>query len=312
MTSESTDTRRSRKGLIVTLALAAVIIVFSLCTYQVRETEVALISTFGRLNPQPHTAGLHWKMPWPFQKVMTFDTSLQLFEGKFEENYTADEKSLILTIFGTWSVDDPVRFHNSLKTVEEANAKLADIVRTEKGYVISNHPVSHLISTDPEERKFEEVEAEIKARVQAAIDKGEYGIKLVSLGIEQINLPPQITQDVFQRMARERTNKADKIRQEGVLAAGRIRADGRVKSGEIEAEAKEKAKTIRSEGDLAAAEKYEVFEQDKEFAVFLRQLESLETIMSKKTTLVIDRDVPPFSLLKGEFLEEDSKATAED
>ena len=99
------------------------------------------------------------------------------------------------------------------------------------------------------------------------------------------------------------------ILNEGRLEAGKIRANGRKERGQIEATAREKAKRIRSEGDLAAAEAYKVFEKDREFAIFLRELESLEQLMSKETTLIIDRDSKPFSLLKGDFLKESEAKT---
>ena len=301
-----TEKSRSNKlNLTIVVVIALLVAVGLLSAFQVRNNEVALVSTFGKFSEQTYGPGLHWKLPWPFQKVYRYDTSLQLFQGRYEENLTADEKTLVMTLFAAWQVTDPVAYANQNLSKERVNQLLSDLIRTEKGVVISSHPVSHLISADATVRNFSGIEKEIQDRVAAQLKDKGYGVRVVSLGIEQVGLPARVTQDVFSRMAAERRIKADNIQQTGLLEAGRIRAEGQRQRGEIEAAAKEAAKNIRSEGDLAAAEKYKVFEQDRDFAIFLKELESLERLMSKKTTLVIDREHAPFSLLKGEFLDQD-------
>ncbi len=300
---------RSRKANLIALVIGVLVFVmFPLCSFQVRTTQVALVSTFGKLNPKPLGAGFHWKWPWPIQKVQKLDSSLQLFRSKYEEEYTADGQNLVLTLFAAWDITDPYKFLVSVGSRDEARRKLATLIGTEKSVVIRRHPVKDLIATTqrPDEAKFTEVEAEILARVrQEALT--QYGISIQTLGIEKIALGAQTTKAVFARMQAERQNEANRIRQEGLKEAGKISADASRESNEILSKAQTQAATIRGEGDAAAASYYEIFEQDREFALFLRQLEALEEVMQKNTVLVIDRDVPPFSLLKGEFLKSEPK-----
>ncbi len=294
-------------SLIVLAAGLLVFGLFPLCSYQVRTTEVAIVETFGKYRTVAEP-GLKWKMPWPIQKVHKLDRTLQILESKYEENYLSDGKNLVLTIFATWQMDDPAKFREKIGSHEKARRILSDMIRTEKGVVLSRHPITHLISTDPNERRFEQIEGEIHDRIKVKALQ-TYGIKVESLGIEQMLLPAKITKPVFDRMARERRNKAAETLNIGKTKAGSIRAKANRESAEIRTKAKAEAADIRSDGDQAAAKLYEKIqgEEGKEFAIFLRQLDALEEIMGKKTFLVIDRDVAPFSLLRGDLFKPKEK-----
>ena len=62
--------------------------------------------------------------------------------------------------------------------------------------------------------------------------------------------------------------------------------------------AKARAKAIRAEGDALAARYYEMLSKDTDLAIFLRDIESLEKILQKRTTIVIGADTYPFKLLR--------------
>ena len=49
---------------------------------------------------------------------------------------------------------------------------------------------------------------------------------------------------------------------------------------------------------MEAAKYLRVFDKNPELAAFLRKLDSLRTIMKSKTTLVLDTNTDPFTLLK--------------
>jgi len=53
--------------------------------FQVRQNEVAFLTTFGKASDEVVKPGLRFKLPWPIQKVHRFDARLQNFEGKFEQ-----------------------------------------------------------------------------------------------------------------------------------------------------------------------------------------------------------------------------------
>src|SRR5262245_57868905 len=82
-------------------------------TYQVRQTEVALVTTFGKPKDANSTPGLYARLPWPIQSVRKFDKRIQNFEDKFEETLTKDGRNLLVMLYVGWSIKDPALFRNS-------------------------------------------------------------------------------------------------------------------------------------------------------------------------------------------------------
>jgi membrane protease subunit HflC len=66
-------------------ALLIVIFGLLLFLFQVRTSEVAVVTTFGRPTRPITEPGLYTKWPWPIQKVHKLDKRIQNFESKFEE-----------------------------------------------------------------------------------------------------------------------------------------------------------------------------------------------------------------------------------
>ena len=69
------------------------------------------------------------------------------------------------------------------------------------------------------------------------------------------------------------------------------------------AEAEAQAEKIRGEAETKAFEYLGIYNKYPKFALFLRKLQALEDSMKTKTTIVIDKNTPPFDLLSGKPLE---------
>ena len=88
--SEKSNMKRSP----LTLAVAFVLIVIfglMLFVYQVRKSEVAVVTFFGKIDHVKDTPGPGFQLPWPIEKVYKLDQRIQNFEGKFEESKLADQ-----------------------------------------------------------------------------------------------------------------------------------------------------------------------------------------------------------------------------
>src|SRR5690554_2473815 len=85
---------------VFTIAVAAVILcvllVYSLF-FQVRESEVAVVSTFGEPREPIDQPGLYFKWPRPIQEVQVFDGRLQIFEGVGHQTLTFDDRPLVIS-----------------------------------------------------------------------------------------------------------------------------------------------------------------------------------------------------------------------
>ena len=94
--------------------MLVVIFALLLFTFQVRQSEVAVVTTFGK-QPDIYQPGLHVKWPWPIQQVYKFDQRIQNFEDKFSETLTADNIMLLTSVYVGWKISDPASFLNSFQ-----------------------------------------------------------------------------------------------------------------------------------------------------------------------------------------------------
>ena len=280
-------------------AVLIIIFVLLLFVFQVRKSEVAVVTTFGKPTRDIVEPGAYWKWPWPIQKVHSFDQRVHNFEGKFEQVLTPDGYNLLIMVYVGWKISEPKlffpRFNGSPARAEES---LEGLVRNAYSGVVGKHPFSHFISTDPKELKFVEIEQEMLKKIQQDARVNNYGLELRFLGIKKLGLPESVTQLVFERMQSERQVQVSKIQFEGEREASDIRSSADLQSAKLLADADAEATTIRGMGEREAAKSFEVFEQNPELANFLLKLTGLEAFLKERTTLILDQGTPPLDLLK--------------
>jgi membrane protease subunit HflC len=289
---------------ILTLIIGAVLIVIFgllLFTFQVRQTEVAVVTTFGeptREITEPREFPF-FKWPWPFQKVYKLDKRIQNFEDKFTENYTADNNTLLTMVYVGWRISEPKTFFPKFPggSVTAAERMLEGILSNAKGAVVGQHNLADFVNADPRQLQFDAIEAEMKNLVQAQLETNDCGIRIEFLGIKKIGLPETVTQTVFDRMTSERKVLADRLDAEGQAEAAKIRSAADRRANEMLASAEAEATRIIGRGEAAAAEVLPVFEQNPELANFLLSLKALEASSKEGLVLVLDQRTPPFDYL---------------
>jgi len=285
----------------LTLAIGLIVVaifVLLLFAFQVRTTEVAVVTTFGKPTRPITEPGPYFKWPWPVQKVHKFDKRIHNFESKFEQVLTSDGYNLLITVYAGWKIDDPQlffpRFSGSTTRAEES---LEGLVRNAYSGVVGKHPFSEFISTDEKQLKFVEIEQEMLRRIQADVRTNNYGLEVRFLGIKKLGLPESVTELVFERMKSERALQEGKIRDEGTRESEEIRSRANLQSATTLADADAEATRIRGLGQSEAAKSLKTFEQDPAFATFLQSLDGLEQFLKEKTTLLLDPSTSPLNLL---------------
>ena len=124
---------------LVTGGVLVVIFTLMLVTFQVRRTEVAVVTTFGKFSRSITNAGFNLRLPWPIQKVYKFDNRIQNFDRKFEQTTTKDALNLLITVFVGWQISDPRSFLESLSgDTNKAEQTLESLVRNGKNAVIGH------------------------------------------------------------------------------------------------------------------------------------------------------------------------------
>jgi membrane protease subunit HflC len=280
-------------------ALLILIFVLLLFTFQVRQTEIALVTTFDRQSRTVEQPGFNWKWPPPIQKVYKFDKRIQSFDNdKIDELLTKDKYNLVVQVYVGWRISKPDLFFSRFPagTVSAAEPTLEGLVRTHKIAVVGQHPFTDFVSTDKSQLKFPQIEEEMLKSIQPEA-LNNYGIEVRFLGIKKLALPESVTQKVFERMTAERQSEIDTLKSSGERQASDIKSAAELERNMILAKAAAEATAIRGQADGAAAKSYAVFEKNPELAMFLRDLRALEEVAKERTTLILDEHTRPFNLL---------------
>lgn len=282
----------------ITGGVLVVIFALMLFTFQVRQTEVAVVTTFSKFSHSIPDPGFQTRLPWPIQKVYTFDKRIQVFENKFEQTLTADQISILITVYVGWRVADPQVFLVSQDgDTIKAEKNMENTVRSVTYERLAQHNFSELVSTNRSELKFDQIEREIQAGISNTI-RSSYGIDVQFVGIKQLGLPESISGKVFERMKAERLERIKSIQAEGEKEAQRIRSDADRDANVVLTSAKAQAIEISSAAEAKASEYYRVMQQNPELAKFLFQRKALEQSLSNRTTLILDQQTPPFNLMR--------------
>lgn len=286
---------------ILIAALVAAIIVFMMCAFQVRFTETVVVTRFDQIHRtiQPDEAGLHFKWFWPIDRVHRFDSRLRSFETEFRQIGTKDQKTIILTAYATWRVDDAERLLKAVGREETVAPKIRDLLENRVSDVLRTHDLNELVNIDPDKIRFKEIEKSILDGIRGTALQ-QYGVEVVSVGIKRLGLPESVTREVFTRMKEDRQRTIKQLTAEGEAEARKIRAEAEEIAQKIMARADAYAKTIEGQGDAEAAKYYKTFAENRRLSDFMKKLETVRKIFEAgQITLVMDaNDFVPFDILR--------------
>ncbi|MCK4257834.1 MAG: protease modulator HflC [Halanaerobiales bacterium] len=280
---------------ILGVALILVILLYGF-TFVLYEGKIAVVTRFGAPRLAVEEAGLHWKLPWPFEKVFLFDGRRHYCDTSYVETLTKDKKNVILQTYLIWSVNDPIRFLQSTGSQESAELQLNSMILNAKNGVLGKYDFSALVSTNQDELKLKEIETEILSDVKdVALES--YGITVHQIGLKRLGLPEANIIYVFGQMKAERLQYASKFRAEGQRDASKIRNEADVEVAKLKAEGMSTAAKITGEAEAEVAKIYaEAYAENPEFYSFLRKLQSLERILNYNSTLIFTNDSAPFDV----------------
>ena len=277
------------KKLFIIIIIAA--LAFFTTVYIVDETEQVVVLAFGKPVKTITKPGLNFKLPAPFQVVVTFDKRLLEYDVPPEEVLSMDKKTLIMDNYVRWRIVDPLLFLQTVQAVPTAKTLLDDIVYSELRQELGTHDMVEIIT---------ETRDLIMDKVTAASNEEseKYGIEVVDVRIRRVDLPSENEASIYARMEAERNRKANMFRSEGEEEAQKIRAKTERDKTVILADAYKISQEIRGEGEARALDIYaSSFSKDPKFYEFVRTLEAYEKIIDKKTTLVFPGDSKLFKEL---------------
>lgn len=283
-------------GVPLLVLLIILVLGLMLVAFQVRETELAFITRLGKAVRTMDKPGLYFKWPTPIEKVHRYDSRMRVYEADLGETTTRGAVPIIVKTYMVWRVADPLTFYRSVGTFDQAEKQLYGQISDTQNRVIGKYTFAEFVNNDPNQIKIEQIQNEMLADLQVAL-QDEYGIEVSALGIKQLQVAQDVTEKVFARMRAARNLKKVATESEGEAEATRIRTDAESIRKELLAAADARALAIRGQGDAEAAQYYQLQEAEPAFAIFLKKLEALKTMLDKDTTLVLPSDAPPFDLL---------------
>lgn len=303
-----------KKPVLIVVVLAALVLLTLGSTVEVSEAEYLIVEHFGDPSRLLDSAGLYLKWPPPIDTVVRIDRRIQVLDPRSAEYLTEDKKNVLVSYFMVWRVAEPVKFRVSVSDKGGAEARLTDIMLSEVGTVLGQHPLSDLVCHEGDDWAMDEV---MKTVTENATRKAreDFGIDVLTVRIKRLNFPRQNKQAVFERMEAERDRIAKQYRSEGIEEAFKIQAQARRDEATLLAEAKRSAEEIRGEADAEATRIYaEAFGKDPDFYEFVRSLEAYRKIIGENATVVIPDDSKLLEVMKdpGRHIEPDADGSEED
>lgn len=253
--------------------------------YSVSETEQVIITQLGEYKETVTGAGLYFRVPF-YQQVNRFEKRVLSLDIPASEYLTQDKKRLVVDQITRWSIADPLEYFKTVRDEAGARARLDDIISSELRRELAQDNYSDIFSVKREP---------IMERVALGARERslQYGIYVVDVRIKRADLPQEVLQSVYQRMQQERQRIAKGSRAEGEEAALQIRAQADKEKTIILAQAYEQSQKLHGEGDAEAVRLYaEAYNKDPEFYAFLRSLQTYESVLQTKSTLVLDANSP--------------------
>ncbi len=271
----------STKALVGLIVLIIAIVLLTQSVYRVHETERAILLEFGNLVEGDVQPGLHMKLPIA-QEVKKFDARVLTLDSNPETYYTIEKKPLIVDSFVKWRVDDTPSFYKSA-SFDERRAQRLIQERVNEGLrnQISRRDMHEVISGERDE-----LMGELRTALDAVMRN--MGVTVIDVRVKKIDLPPEVSSAVYDRMNSEREIEARQYRAEGRERALAIRAEADREAVVIEAEAYRESEQIRGDGDASSASIYaQAFNKDPEFYEFYRTINAYTSVFSDKGDLLV-------------------------
>jgi modulator of FtsH protease HflC len=275
------------------LVAAAVVLLGALTSlFAVGENEFAIRTRFGAIVETCDSPGLYLKLPW--DQVVKLDRRILTESDPMQSFLTSDNRPLIMDFYIKWRVENPTVYFEATGGSERAAAdRISEIVTDGLKSVVAQRTLEQIVTAERAG-----VTSEMLASSSRAVSM--LGVRLVDVRVENIDLPDDVADRVYDRMRQDFAQVADRLRAQGDSSATMIRAAADRKRTEIVADAQRDALELKGKADAEAADIYaKAYSSDPEFYAFYRSLEAYERSLGKTNeVLVLTSDSEFFKYLK--------------
>jgi len=265
---------------IVLLALTLVLVQSSL--FVVSEFERGIKLRFGELIEGDIQPGLHFKAPF-FDNVRIFDARVLTVDAQPASFFTVEKKRLIVDSYAKWRIANVETYYTTTGGIESvAQNRLANRVNNGLRNQFGTRTLNEVVSGE-RDLLMKNITDDLNSTVLDSL-----GIEVVDVRVKRIDLPQEVSSQVFRRMTAEREKEARELRSTGKEKAEKIRASAdRERTIEL-ANAYRDSEELRGEGDAEAAGIYaDAYQKDPEFYSFVRSLNAYKSTFSNKGDIML-------------------------
>jgi membrane protease subunit HflC len=304
---------------IIIFALLLLIFGSYMFTFQVRQDQVVFVETFGKRGDAIQEPGLQLRWPWPIQEVYTFDRRIHLLTTQYGQISTGDSSLVVQPYLGWRIQNNPKTFIEKAKgdsaaarrsSVEAILRQALDGAVTsvfgDKENLIVTAKTLHDGEKEQEGEQsnghtFENLESAIMSNVKPKAE--EMGVELMFVGIRRVGITEHSVQVTLNSMVTQWNDEAATNMKNAQDEAMRIRTSAENARKSALKEAKAQADIIAAKASADEAKIFsELEEKDADLAAFLIELNAMEAVLKKETTLFLDENFPFLRPLRGNFL----------
>ena len=266
------------------LVLAGLILALVLNSlFVIDEKEDGIVFQFGEAIKSDLPTGLNFKLPI-IQNVKKYDSRLQTLDEEPNRILTVESKYLIVDSFVKYRITDVRTFYDATSgSFINLNNLLGQRTAFELKNQFGRRTVTELVSGERDQ-----LMRDMRNNLGKSVS--DLGIEIIDFRVKRIDLPPELSNSVYERMRSERNRLTEELRAQGNELSNEIRSAADKQRVIILADAYKTSEQIRGEGDAKAAAIYaSAFSKDSEFYEFTRSMRAYDaTFNNKSDILVID------------------------
>lgn len=112
--------------------------------FVVNEGNQVVITRFGEIVASTPAAGLHIRMPF-VDRVITYPETVMALDGDDQRIPTKENQFIVVDTTSRWRITDPVKFYESLTSVDNAYSRLSDIIDSAVRTVITSSSLNDVV-----------------------------------------------------------------------------------------------------------------------------------------------------------------------
>jgi len=274
-------------GVVIVLGVVALIVAYG-SLFTVYQTQQALVVRLGKPIWVITEPGLNYKAPL-IDSVIGIDKRILDLEAPSQEVIASDQKRLVVDSFARYRVQDPLKFYQTVGSIEAANSRLSTLLISALRRVLGEASFIQLV-------RDERPQLTQRMREQLDHEAAAFGISVIDVRIRRADLPEQNSQAVYQRMQTERQREAAEFRAQGSQRSQEIRSKADRDVTVLIADATSRSEQIRGEGDAQRNRIFaDAYGRDRDFFGFYRSMQAYETgLRHNDTRMLLNPDTDFF------------------